>query len=235
MNVMTENGRELLRVEDVGVHYDSLKVVFDVSVTINTGQIVFLAGRNGAGKTTLFRTIAGFLRPSTGRVVFMGADNSRMKPYQVALMGCKYIHQDKQVFSSMTVAENLELGGYATQDHDWDRVLAYVPKVKTLLGRKAGNLSGGEKQMLLIAMALLGHPHLVLMDEPTEGLAPHVIGELTEVFRKLKHETTLFIVEQNLPMVAALADKVYAMKEGRIAAEITDRESISKCDFEQYL
>lgn len=232
---MADNNGALLKVEGVGVHYDTLKVVFDVSVRVDKGQIVFLSGRNGAGKTTLFRTIAGFLRPSSGRVVFKGGDNARLKPFQVALKGCKYIHQDKQVFSAMTVAENLELGSYATQDHDWDRVLAYVPKMKTLLDRKAGNLSGGEKQMLLIAMALLGHPELVLMDEPTEGLAPHVITELTEVFQKLKHETTLFIVEQNLPMVACLADKVYAMKEGHIAAEITDRDAIRECKFEQYL
>lgn len=229
---MTE--RDLLLVEGVGVHYDTLKVVFDVSLRVDRGQIAFLSGRNGAGKTTLFRTIAGFLKPSSGRVVFKG-DDRQLKPYEVALRGCKYIHQDKQVFSSMTVAENLELASYATQDHDWDRVLAYVPKVKTLLDRKAGNLSGGEKQMLLIAMALLGKPDLVLMDEPTEGLAPHVITELTDVFKKLKHETTLFIVEQNLPMVASLADKVYAMKEGHIAAEITDRDAIGKCEFERYL
>ncbi len=225
---------DLLRLEDVGVHYDTLKVVFDVSLRVDRGQIVFLSGRNGAGKTTLFRTIAGFLRPSSGKVVFKGSDE-RLKPFEIALRGCKYVHQDKQVFSSMSVAENLELASYATQDHDWDRVLAYVPKIKTLLERKAGNLSGGEKQMLLIAMALLGKPDLVLLDEPTEGLAPHVITELTEVFRELKHETTLFIVEQNLPMVAGLADKVYAMKEGRIAAEITDRDAIAKCEFERYL
>lgn len=232
---MADSGNELVRVEGVGVHYDTLKVVFDVSLSVKRGQIAFLSGRNGAGKTTLFRTIAGFLKPSSGRVVFKGEDTKGLKPFQVALKGCKYIHQDKQVFSSMTVEENMELGSYATQDHDWDRVLAYVPKVKTLLKRKAGNLSGGEKQMLLIAMALLGHPELVLMDEPTEGLAPHVITELTEVFEKLKHETTLFIVEQNLPMVAKLADKVYAMKEGHIAAEIVDRDAIARCEFEQYL
>lgn len=231
---MTDGTRDLLKVEKVGVHYDTLKVLFDVSLTVDRGQIVFLSGRNGAGKTTLFRTIAGFLKPSSGRVWFKGDDKPH-KPFEIALKGCKYIHQDKQVFSAMSVAENLELASYATKDYDWDRVLLYVPKVKTLLDRKAGNLSGGEKQMLLIAMALLGKPELVLMDEPTEGLAPHVITELTELFTKLKRETTLFIVEQNLPMVAALADKVYAIKEGHIAAEITDREAIAKCEFEKYL
>jgi ABC-type branched-subunit amino acid transport system ATPase component len=225
----------LLTVKDIGVCYDALKVVFDVSLTVDKGQIVFLCGRNGAGKTTLFRTIAGFLKPRSGEILFNGKSIIVCKPFQVALMGIKYIHQDKQVFSAMTVRENMELGSYATGDNDWDRVLAFVPKIKTLLDRKAGNLSGGEKQMLLIAMALLGKPALVLMDEPTEGLAPHVISELTEMFGRLKEETTLFIVEQNLPMVSRLADKVYPMKEGYIVAGITDREEISRCEFEKYL
>lgn len=229
------NGKTLLEVQNVGVYYDTLKVVFGVSLAVEKGQIVFLSGRNGAGKTTLFRTIAGFLKPRSGDILFKGQSVLPLRPYQVALSGAKYIHQDKQVFSAMTVRENLELGSYATQDHDWDRVLAYTPKLKILMDRKAGNLSGGEKQMLLIAMALLGRPELVLMDEPTEGLAPHVITELTEVFEKLKHETTLFIVEQNLPMVAKLADKVYAMKEGHVRAEISDREAIARCDFEHHL
>jgi len=225
----------LLTVQGVGVSYGALKVVFDVYLAVEKGQIVFLSGRNGAGKTTLFRTIAGFLKPQSGEVLFNGQSIAAYRPFQIALKGIKYIHQDKQVFSSMTVRENMELGSYATKDKDWDRVLAFVPKVKTLMERKAGNLSGGEKQMLLIAMALLGRPSLVLMDEPTEGLAPHVITELTETFSRLKEETTLFIIEQNLPMVARLADKVYAMKEGHIIAEITDRQAIASCEFEKWL
>ena len=225
----------LLFVKNVGVFYDTLKVVFDVSLTVEKGQIVFLSGRNGAGKSTLFKTISGFLRPGTGEITFKNESILFLKPFQIALRGVKYVHQDKSVFSSITVKENLELGSYATKDYDWDRVLAYVPKIKTLLDRKAGNLSGGEKQMLLIAMAILGKPDLLLLDEPTEGLAPHVISDLTDVFEKLKKETTLFIIEQNLPMVSKIADKVYAMKEGHIVAEITDKKSISNCEFEKYL
>ena len=225
----------LLTVNGVGVCYGALKVVFDASLAVEKGQIVFLSGRNGAGKTTLFRTIAGFLKPQSGEILFNGESIVPFRPFQVALKGVKYIHQDKQVFSSMTVRENMELGSYATKDKDWDRVLAFVPKIKTLMHRKAGDMSGGEKQMLLIAMALLGKPSLMLMDEPTEGLAPHVIAELLEMFNRLKQETTLFIIEQNLPMVARLADKVYAIKEGHIVAEITDRQAIANCEFERYL
>jgi len=225
----------LLSVKNIGVSYDALKVVFDVSLTVEKGKVVFLSGRNGSGKTTLFKTISGFLKPTSGEINFRDENIVSLKPFQVALKGVKYVHQDKSVFSSITVKENLELGSYATRDQDWDRVLAYVPKIKTLFTRKAGNLSGGEKQMLLIAMALLGKPDLVLLDEPTEGLAPHVVNDLTEVFEKLKNETTLFIIEQNLPMVAKIADKVYAMKEGHIVAEITDQKAISNCEFEKYL
>ena len=225
----------LLSVKDVGVSYDALKVVFDVSLTVEKGQVVFLSGRNGSGKTTLFKTISGFLKPTSGEIKFKDKSIVSLKPFEVAIKGVKYVHQDKSVFSSMTVKENLELGSYATKDYDWDSVLAYVPKIKTLFTRKAGNLSGGEKQMLLIAMALLGKPDLVLLDEPTEGLAPHVVTDLTDVFEKLKQETTLFIIEQNLPMVAKIADKVYAMKEGHIVAEITDQKAISNCEFEKYL
>ena len=225
----------LLSLKDVNVFYDALKVVFGVSLTVEEGKIVFLSGRNGAGKTTLFKTIAGFLKPRSGEINYKNENILPLKPFQIALKGAKYVHQDKSVFTSMTVKENLELGSYATRDNDWDRVLAYVPKINTLLDRKAGNLSGGEKQMLLIARALLGRPGLLLLDEPTEGLAPHVITDLTGVFKKLKTETTLFIIEQNLPMVSALADKVYAMKEGHIVAEITDQKAISNCEFERYL
>lgn len=225
----------LLSVEGLSVAYGSLEVLFGVSLEVRRGEVVFLAGRNGAGKTTLFRTIAGFLKPLSGQVRFQGDSLLGRPPFEVALRGVKYIHQDKQVFSDLTVRENLELGSYATRDYDWDRVIAFVPRLQTLLDRKAGHLSGGEKQMLLIAMALLGRPGLVLMDEPTEGLAPHLIAGLTEVFRELSRETTLFIVEQNLPLVARIADRVYSMKEGKVVAETADRQAIQRLEFERHL
>ncbi len=234
--IMKEDANgQLLEVSGLNVAYGNLRVLFDVSVTIRKGEVVFLAGRNGAGKTTLFRTIAGFLTPTAGEIVYREQNLVGREAFQIALKGVKYIHQDKQVFSDLTVRENLELGSYATRDYDWDRVTAYVPKLRNLMNRKAGNLSGGEKQMLLIAMALLGKPGLVLMDEPTEGLAPHLITDLTAVFRELSSETTLFIVEQNLPLIAKIADRVYSMKEGKIVAETADRQAIESLAFEKYL
>jgi branched-chain amino acid transport system ATP-binding protein len=231
---MTENSR-VLKVQDLNVSYQKLHVLFDVSVEISAGEVVVVVGRNGAGKTTLFRTISGFLKQDKGTILFKGEDIGSLPPYEVALKGLKYIHQDKHVFADLTVRENLELGSYATKDYDWDRVLDHFPKIKTLMDRKGGNLSGGERQMLLMAQSLLGKPDLVLMDEPTEGLAPHVIDDLKVVFKKIRAQTTLVIIEQNLPLTAEVADRVYAMKEGKIVAEIVDKQEIKDLKFEKYL
>jgi ABC-type branched-subunit amino acid transport system ATPase component len=219
----------LLDVKDLNVSYQTLHVLFDISIEIREGEVVVVVGRNGAGKTTLFRTVAGFLNQTSGAITFKGQDIGNLPAYEVAVRGLKYIQQDKHVFADLSVRENLELGSYATKDYEWDRVLVHFPKLKTLMDRKGGNLSGGERQMLLMAQSLLGKPELVLMDEPTEGLAPHVIDDL-------KHkESTLVIIEQNLPLTAEVADRVYAMKEGKLVAEVTDKKEIQDLEFEKYL
>jgi len=234
VTVMSENNR-VLEVKDLSVSYQKLRVVFDVSIEISAGEVVVVVGRNGAGKTTLFRTICGFLKQDKGTILFKGEDIGALPPYEVALKGLKYIQQDKHVFADLTVRENLELGSYATKDYDWDRVLEHFPKLKSLMDRKGGNLSGGERQMLLMAQSLLGKPDLVLMDEPTEGLAPHVIDDLRGVFKKIRGQTTLVIIEQNLPLTAEVADRVYAMKEGKIVVEIVNKQEIKDLKFEKYL
>jgi branched-chain amino acid transport system ATP-binding protein len=150
-------------------------------------------------------------------------------------MGIKYIPQDKKVFSDLTVRENLELGSYASKDYNWDRITGYFPRLKQLMDRKGGYLSGGERQMLMIGRALLGSPKVLLVDEPAEGLAPSIVAHLKDVFRELSRNTTLVLVEQNLPLVCAIASKVYALKEGRIVAELADRESIRPDVCERYL
>lgn len=226
---------KLLEVHNLDVSYGNLAVLFDVSLQITKGEVVVLVGRNGAGKTTLFRSIAGFLPKNKGSVVFKGENINTKEAFRIAKDGVKYIHQDKQVFSDLSVRENLELSSYATQDNDWEPSFGFFPKLKLLLDRKAGALSGGERQMLLMAMALIGKPSLLLLDEPTEGLAPHVIKDLEAVFKEVSKTTTLFIIEQNLPLVASIADRVYCMKEGKIEAEITDRAEISGISFEKYL
>ncbi|HZA51778.1 MAG TPA: ABC transporter ATP-binding protein [Myxococcaceae bacterium] len=230
-----EHAKGVLAVRGLAVSYGASQVLFDVDLEVGANQVVACVGRNGAGKTTLLKSIAGFLKPRSGSVICGGANLVGPKPYEIARMGVKYIPQDKKVFSDLTVRENLELGSYATHDYQWDRVIRYFPKLEQLMDRKAGFLSGGERQMLMIARALLGNPKLLLIDEPTEGLAPSIVSHLKEVFGEVRKSTALVVVEQNLPLVCALADKVYALKEGRMVAEIGDRAEIRTDVCERYL
>ena len=226
---------ELLTVRGLNVSYGESKVLFDVNLHIGANEIVACVGRNGAGKSTLLKSIAGFLKLNSGTVTCNRVNLVGRMSYEIAKMGIKYVPQDKKVFSDLTVQENLELGSYATKDYNWDRVTDYFPKLKALMERKAGFLSGGERQMLMIARALLGHPKLLLIDEPTEGLAPSIVSHLREVFRELNKAAALVIVEQNLPLVCAIANRVYALKEGRIVAELADAASIRADVCEKYL
>ncbi len=225
----------LLSVDGVSASYGTAKVLFDISLTVAPKSIVACVGRNGAGKTTLLKCIAGFIKPSAGTVHADGTPLLGLPPYDVARLGIKYVPQDKKVFSDLTVRENLELGSHATKDYNWDPVTTYFPKLKSLMDRKAGYLSGGERQMLMIGRAILGHPQVLLVDEPTEGLAPSIVAHLKNVLRELSKTAALVIVEQNLPLVCAISDKVYAMSDGRIVAEMADRESIRVDVCERYL
>ena len=226
---------DILAVSSLNVSYGESKVLFDISLSIRSRQVVACVGRNGAGKTTLLKTIAGFLQPSSGTIVANSASLLGLPAYVIAGKGIKYVPQDKKVFSDLTVRENLELGSYASGDYNWDQVTVYFPKLKQLMDRKAGHLSGGERQMLMIGRAVLGSPRLLLIDEPTEGLAPSIVAHLREVFGELRKKTSLVIVEQNLPLVCAIADKVYALSEGRVMAELSERGVIKPEVCEQYL
>ena len=226
---------EVLTVRGLNVSYGESKVLFDVDLSVRKNEVVACVGRNGAGKTTLLRSIAGFLKPLAGSITSEHSKLVGRKSYDIAKMGIKYIPQDKKVFSDLTVRENLELGSYATGDYNWARVTDYFPKLAVLMDRRAGYLSGGERQMLMIGRALLGSPKLLLIDEPTEGLAPSVVSHLRKVFGELSRNAALVIVEQNLPLVCAISDKVYAMKEGRIVAELAGRDSIRADVCERYL
>ena len=228
-------GADILSVNGLSAAYGESKVLFDVNIRVLPGEIVACVGRNGAGKTTLLRNIAGFLKPTSGSIMSDVTSLIGLPPFVIADMGIKYVPQDKKVFSDLTVRENLELGSYASKDYDWAPVINYFPKLKLLMDRKAGYLSGGERQMLMIGRAILGGPKLLLVDEPTEGLAPSIVTQLRDVFRELSKKTALVIVEQNLPLVCAISKRVYAMNDGRIMAELTDREMITPEVCEQYL
>jgi ABC-type branched-subunit amino acid transport system ATPase component len=229
------NNGDILVASGLNVAYGESKVLFDAHLRVRPGQLVTCVGRNGAGKSTLLKTIAGFLKPTSGSITFNNANVLGVMSYDIARMGLKYIPQDKKVFSDLTVRENLELGSYATKDYNWAPVTDYFPKLKSLMDRKAGYLSGGERQMLMIGRAILGSPKVLLIDEPTEGLAPSIVDHLKDVLKELSKKSALVIVEQNLPLVCAISEKIYAIKEGRIVAEIADPASIKSNICEKYL
>ncbi|HSW10579.1 MAG TPA: ABC transporter ATP-binding protein [Bacillota bacterium] len=224
-----------LQVSSLNVSYGKSRALFDANLTFPANAVSVIVGRNGAGKTTLLKAIAGFLRPSSGSVVFQGDEICGLRPYQVVRKGVKYIPQDKEVFSDLTVKENLELASYAMKDHDWTRVLRYFPKLRELMHRKGAYLSGGERQMLMIGRAILGKTDVLLVDEPTEGLAPTIVQDLTATFKQLAGDCTLVLVEQNLAVARELADQLYLMKEGKVVAHLTDRADIESLAFEKDL
>ena len=232
---MTVTNGEILAVKGLNVAYGESKVLFDAHLSVRPGELVTCVGRNGAGKTTLLKSIAGFLKPTSGSITFDNANLIGLRSYDIAKLGLKYVPQDKKVFSDLTVRENLELGSYATKDYNWDQVTDYFPKLKQLMDRKAGYLSGGERQMLMIGRAILGSPRVLLIDEPTEGLAPSIVGHLKGVLKELSRKAAVVMVEQNLPLVCAISDKLYAIKEGRVVAEVTDKDSITASICERFL
>ena len=218
------NHMDILTVRNLDAAYGESKVLFGIEMGVKPGEVVSCVGRNGAGKSTLLKSISGFIKKASGTVTCDGTSLLGMMPYDIAKLGVKYIPQDKKVFSDLTVRENLELGSYATKDYNWDPVTTFFPKLKELMDRRAGFLSGGERQMLMIGRAILGSPKVLLVDEPTEGLAPSIVAHLRTVFGELKKTSALVIVEQNLPLVCAISDKIYAIKEGRNVAELKGDE-----------
>lgn len=229
----------ILSVEAVDVAYGSARVLHGVSLAVAPGEMVFIAGRNGAGKTTLLRTISGFLPRVEGTVRFDGKDLGGLPPEKVARAGIRYVAQDKRVFGKLTVRENIELAAHVTGERVQDavaRIVAIYPPMERFLDGPAGGLSGGQRQILLIGRALVGDPRLLLVDEPTEGLAAGVIEDIFRLLDGMKGRLSFLIVEQNLPVIARLADRVYLMKEGKIVRELATREEIEAPDsVERYL
>ena len=219
----------LLSVEHIDVAYGHALAVSDVSLTVGEGEIVFVVGRNGAGKTTLLKTIAGFLKPVAGFIKFEDREISGLKAEQVSRLGIRYVFQDKRVFGKLTVRENIQVAAFPSRvklADAVDTVVQIYPKIVRFLDKKAGGLSGGQRQLLLLGRALIGQPRLLLIDEPTEGLAAGTIEEVLRVLEEMKGKISLVIVEQNLAVVSRLADRVYAMKEGAIPFHVDGRRQI---------
>ena len=229
----------LLNVENLDVFYGHAKVLHDIMLHVEEGELVCIVGRNGAGKTTLLKTIGGFMAPAGGKIAFRGDNIVGLALEKVALKGIKYVFQDKRVFGELTVKENIELAAYPTHEslpEAIQKVVDIHPKMEKLLNSKAKGLSGGERQILLIGRALIGKPQLLLVDEPTEALAAKIIGEIVDILLKMKAHISMVVVEQNLATVSRLADRIYIMKEGTILREIADKELIRQpALYEEYL
>lgn len=219
----------MLEVKGIDVAYGHAKVLHGVSLSLKKGEMVFVVGRNGAGKTTLLKSIAGFLHPSQGSIELEGQSLLGLRPDQVAQRGLRFVAQDKKVFSNLTVRGNLELAAHASGeklDQAVERLVSLYPKFEQFLDKKAGGLSGGQREILLIGRALVGEPGVLLVDEPTEGLAAIVIDDIFRILSGMKEKVSTIIVEQNLSVVGRLADRIYIMKEGKIEKEISDPAQI---------
>ena len=214
-----------LEVTGLDVCYGATQALHGLSLRVAPGQVVCLIGANGAGKTTLMRTLSGLVRPRGGRITLDGADITGQAPYRIAAAGMLQVPEGRQIFTELTVAENLTLGAWLQPDADRvaqrrDAVLARFPRLRERLDQVAGSMSGGEQQMVAMGRALMGAPKLLLLDEPSMGLAPLLIEEVFTIIADLKREgTTILLVEQNAQAALDVADHAYVLENGRIVLE----------------
>ena len=211
----------MLNVAGLNSFYGPAHILFDVGLEVGPGEVVALLGRNGAGKSTTFRSIAGLVLSRRGRVRFGDADISRLAPYEIARLGLGYVPEDRRIFTELTVEENLSVGrqrpraGAPTWDPE--RLYALFPNLGEMRRRPGGRMSGGEQQMLTIARTLMGNPSLVLLDEPSEGLAPKIVEQMAAAIIALKREgLSMVISEQNLHFARLISDRAYIIDKGRV-------------------
>ena len=210
----------ILTVEKINTFYGDSHILFDVDLTIAEGEVVSLLGRNGAGKTTTLRSIMGLTPPREGSVRWLGEEVQRLKPHEIARKGVGFVPEDRRIFSRLSVEENLEIGAFKLERASgWtlERIYGLFPKLEQLKAHKGNELSGGEQQMLAIARALMGAPRLVLLDEPSEGLAPAIVKDVGEMIGTLQEEgIAVLLVEQNTRFACRLSDRVYIIDNGRV-------------------
>jgi branched-chain amino acid transport system ATP-binding protein len=219
----------MLEVSDLRTAYGRIPILNGINFAVGEGEFIGILGHNGMGKTTLLKALMGFLPATAGRVRFAGADVTAAAPYQRARLGMGYVPQGREIFPGLTVLDNLRMGCMKESGDDAaiiGPILEDFPRLKPLLDRTGGALSGGEQQLLAIARCLCGKPRLVLLDEPTEGIQPSIIDEIVETLQRLRDKSglTMILVEQNLDFIAALSQRVLIIQKGTITREVQPSE-----------
>lgn len=229
----------MLKVENLQVYYGGIHALKGISLEVNQGEIVTLIGANGAGKSTTLRTISGLLHAKEGKVVFKGEVINNISAHHIVARGLCHVPEGRKIFSELSVRDNLEMGAYLRKDkngikEDLERVFSLFPRLYERQKQMGGTLSGGEQQMLAIGRAILSKPELLLMDEPSMGLAPLLVQEIFEIIKRInKAGTTILLIEQNANMALSIADRAYVMETGNIvlqgsAKDISNNEAVRK-------
>ena len=226
----------MLKVEGLNVFYGAIHALHDISFHVEGGEIVTLIGANGAGKTTTLHTISGLIRQKSGDITFKGKNLSSVQPHKLVAMGLSQVPEGRRVFSQMSVLENLEMGAYTRKNSaelkdDLEMVFSHFPRLKERVKQVAGTLSGGEQQMLAMGRALMSHPDLLMLDEPSMGLSPILVQEIFSIIQEInKAGTTILLVEQNAHMALSIADRAYVLETGNIVMEGAAKELLSNDD-----
>lgn len=223
--MMKTNVKEsMLEVKGINTYYGKAQILFDMTIHIDRGEVAVLLGRNGVGKTTTFKSIMGIVPPRKGEITFKGQPIHRMTPYKICLLGLGYVPEDRRIFTGLTIMENLEVGKQPPRQgfEPWtpERLFELFPNLRGMRGRLGGQISGGEQQMLTIARTLMGNPEMIILDEPSEGLAPVIIQQLAQTIRKLKNEgVSILLAEQNLNFSKIICDREYIVDHGSVCFE----------------